>query len=92
MITGRVMISLHREPDASDYARDRRALSRLEESPDGAEVIVDIGARQYVSEDAAHWLHQHDHRLQIVIQGSSPSAVATFVRAARAGEWSVVGA
>lgn len=90
MITGRVYISLVREPGGDDWGCDRRALMMLASCPDGAEVVVDIGARAYVSEDAAQWLHEHDHRLQIFIHGSNPSAVATFVRAARAGEWSVI--
>lgn len=90
MITGRIRIPLMTEPSLDDLNRDRRALAVLEACPNGAQVLIDIGGRAYVSEDAARWLHDHDHRLSITIQGSDPRAVATFVRAARVGEWSVI--
>lgn len=89
MITGEVYINLVTEPEASSTI-DRRKLSVLDRCPDGARVLVDIGRRQYVSRDVATWLHEHDHRLAITIRGERPEAVARFVGAARAGEWSVV--
>ena len=42
-----------------------------------------VGDRDFVSEDAARWLHEHDHRLQLDIRGTNPAAVQRFVRAAR---------
>lgn len=92
MIAGRVIVDLARvEESASEEARhDRRQLAVLEHCPDGAEVIIRIGRRQYVTQDAAHWLHEHDERLSITIEGDLPDAVLNFVRAARAGDWSAV--
>lgn len=92
MITGSIYVPL---PELkgdwlNQASADRRALQVLDECPDGAVVIVDIGQREFVTEDAARWLHQHDHRLQIDIRGSQPIAVARFITAARAGTWSVV--
>ena len=92
MITGSVYISLARE--SSDWmdqgSDDRRALAVLRTCPDGASVVIDVGSRQYVSEDAAIWIQEEDHRLQIDIRGTDPTAVMRFVQAARAGTWSVV--
>lgn len=92
MITGSIYVSLPERRDDWMWQgnADRRALRVLDECPDGAVVIVDIGDRDFVTDDAARWLHQHDHRLQIDIRGSRPAAVARFVTAARAGTWSVV--
>ena len=92
MIAGKVVVDLGEEiDDAFDQARhDRNKLQVLDRCPDGVEVLVDIGRRGYVSQDAIHWLHQHDARLNITIMGAEPDAVQTLVRCARAGEWSVV--
>lgn len=89
MITGEVVIDLSSEGDPE--RSDRRRLAVLEHCPEGSRVVVNIGDRLFVTQDAARWLHQHDHRLTIVICGSRPHAVAQFIRAARAGEWSVAG-
>lgn len=88
-MTGAVRIDLSVEP-ASAPSRDRKQLSMLEACPDGARVIVDIGQRTYVSQDAAIWIHDHADRLLIEIVGAYPDAVSRFVQAARAGDWSVV--
>ena len=90
MIRGQITISLEREPDLANEGCDRRALGVLDRCPDGASVIVRIGRRRFVSQDAACWLHEHDHRLQITIDGDEPEGVLRFVQAARSGEWSVV--
>lgn len=89
MITGSVYVDLTKEPDVAD-SLDRRQLAVLEDCPDGARVVVDIGRRAFVTHDAAVWLHDHDHRLQIEIHGTNPGAVTRFVRAGRAGDWSVI--
>jgi hypothetical protein len=91
MIAGAVKLDLSREPEGDQLNRDRRLLQVLDLCPDGARVVVDIGSRQYVSQDAAHWLHKHDHRLQIEVIGTDPAAVLQFVLAGRAGDWSVTG-
>ncbi|SDS21275.1 hypothetical protein SAMN04488570_1381 [Nocardioides scoriae] len=92
MITGNVYVDLRKSSDDpyQECRADRRRLAVLERCPDGASVLVDIGRRQYISEDAARHLHEQDHRLAITIQGDLPEAVARFVRAARDAEWSVV--
>ena len=90
MITGSIYIDLSDEGDIIFDNRDRNALVVLEQCPDGAHVVVDIGGRKFVTEDAARWLHAHDHRLQVDIRGRRPDAVLRFVTAARAGTWSVV--
>lgn len=89
MITGAVTVDLTVEPELFD-SRDRQKLSVLSVCPDGVHVIVDIGRRQFVSQDAAVFLHEHDHRLDIVIHGDDPAAVLRYVQAARAGSWEVV--
>ena len=68
---------------------DRHLLDVLSRVPDGASVIVEIGCRKFVTQDAAIWLHEHDHRLEIEIHGTDPDAVARFIRAGRSGEWAV---
>lgn len=83
MITGCVTI------DLSDGSRDRQVLDVLCRIPSGAQVVVDIGARRYVTHDAALWLHEHDARLSIQVQGSDPQAVLAFVMAGRTGEWAI---
>ena len=90
MIAGAVKVDLSREPEGEHLSRDRRLLQVLELCPDGARVVVDIGGRKHVSQDAAHWLHDHDHRLQIEVIGTNPAAVLQFVLAGRAGDWSVL--
>lgn len=87
MITGATYVDLKVEPGTFDN-RDRRRLDLLSRCPDGSRVIVDIGRRRHLSEDAARWLHDNDHRLAIEIVGEDPDAVGVFVRAARAGDWS----
>jgi len=90
MITGAVRFDLTMEPGLIDN-RDRRVLAGLSQVPDGARAVVDIGSRQYITEDAAAWLHAHADRLLIEIQGTNAAAVRTFVAAGRAGgAWSVV--
>lgn len=92
MVTGAVYVDLTQEPDAAreTHARDRQRLAVLEHCPDGARVVVDIGRRQYVTDDAARWLHQHEPRLLIEIIGQRPEGVLRFVQAARADDWSIV--
>ena len=89
MISGSIRIDLAGDPD--DWLNaghaDRRALEAMRMCPDGARVIVDIGNRWHVTDDAIGWLHEHQQRLDIEIQGADPAAVAKFVRAARAGTW-----
>lgn len=91
MITGTVTIALREVANFLEQSSaDRRALDVLRHCPRGAHVVVDLGERTFVSEDAARALHEHDHDLQIEIRGSDPEAVARFVRAARAGSWDAV--
>jgi hypothetical protein len=90
MITAEIEVSLEREPDHDDPSRDRRALGVLEQCPDGAVVRVRIGRRRFISQDAAVFLHEQDHRLVIIIVGVYPDVVGRFVQAARAGEWAVI--
>lgn len=91
MISGTVYVDLSAfDAGAARLQRtDRYLLDVLNRVPDGARVVVDIGDRAHVSQDAAVWLHNHDHRLLIEIQGTNPDAVASFIRAGRAGEWQV---
>lgn len=90
MITGSVYVALPELEHGDQPHADRWALCVLDQCPDGASVVVDIGDRQYVTRDAAHWLKKNDHRLQIDIRGTKPEAVLRFVLAAREGDWSVV--
>jgi hypothetical protein len=97
VIGGRVVIHLGEMPSsrenpwADDQARwDRRQLMRLEECPDGADVVIDLGSRRHVVSDAACWIHQHDERLNITVQGEDPTAVSNLVRASRTGDWRLV--
>lgn len=84
MITGEVLVRLTTEPEVGSTL-DRRQLAVLDQCPDGARVVVDIGRRKYVPHDVVRCLHEHDHRLDITIRGESPNAIANFVQAARAG-------
>lgn len=88
MIGGVVTVDLTVEPELFD-SRDRQKLAVLGVCPDGVRVIVDIGRRQFVSQDAAFFLHEHDHRLSIEIHGEDPAAVLRYVQAARVGGWAV---
>ena len=91
MITGAVVVDLS-EVDSWDEVHqrtDRHLLDVLNRVPDGARVVVDIGSRRFVTQDAAAWLHEHDHRLQIEIRGIEPEAVAEFIRAGRTGKWAI---
>jgi len=88
VITGCILIDLSTEPTPGDN-RDRRLLDQLTAAPDGCRVVVNIGNRRFISQDAARWLHDHDHRLFIEIQGARTAAVARFVQAARSGDWSL---
>ena len=90
MITGQITISLEVEPDSGDWGRDRRALQALDTCPDGATVLVRIGRRRSISQDAATILHEHDHRLALIIDGAYPDVLGSFIQAARAGEWAVI--
>ena len=67
------------------YSSDRRELQVLERVPDGARVVVDIGARKWFNQDTAIWLHRHGDRLNIEITGRDPDVVDCLVRAARSG-------
>jgi hypothetical protein len=88
MIRASVYVDLSAEPE-SGSTLDRRKLSVLERCPTGAHVVVDFGQREFVSRDAAFWLHEQDSRLDIEIRAERPEAVARFVHAARAGDWQV---
>jgi hypothetical protein len=88
MISGAVTIDLTVEPELFDPL-DRQKLSMLSTCPDGVRVIVNIGRRRFVSQDAAFFLNEHDHRLSIEIHGDDPSSVLRYVQAARAGVWGV---
>ncbi|CUR54205.1 hypothetical protein NOCA2140028 [metagenome] len=88
MITACLAIDLTKDHD--DYGNsDRRALTELMEVPDGATAIVDIGARQFVSQDLASMLHEHGDRITIEIRGTDTRSLIRFVKAARDGYWSV---
>jgi hypothetical protein len=88
MITGCVRINLSQDDYSSQLQRtDRHLLDVLHRVPDGARVVVDIGDRKFVTQDAAAWLHEHDHRLSIEIHGTNPEAVAAFIHAGRSGDW-----
>lgn len=89
MISGTIYVDLSMADGSTERGQrpDRYLLDVLPRVPDGARVVVDIGNRQRVSQDAAVWLHDHNHRLEIEIRGTNPEAVATFIRAGRAGEW-----
>jgi len=89
VIRGEVYIDLTLEPDTGS-SQERRKLQVLQGCPDGAVVVVDIGRRNFVTHDAATWLHEHAGRLAITIRGTDPQAVAHFVSAARAGDWTAV--
>lgn len=90
MISGEIEVSIEREPDSEDWSRDRRALSVLERCPDGAVVRVRTGRRKLISQDAATFLHEQDHRLAIVIIGAYPEVISQFIQAVRTGEWAVI--
>jgi hypothetical protein len=94
VITGTVFIDLSEvDTGMAQFQRaDRYLLDVLSAVPDGARVVVNVGDRRYVSQDAAVWLHDHDHRLEIEIQGTDPRTVARFIRAARCGgDWQAAG-
>ena len=67
------------------YSSDRRRLQVLERVPDGARVVIDVGARQWFNQDTASWLHRHGERLNIEITGRDPNVVDRLVRGARSG-------
>lgn len=92
MITGTILIDLSGVDESmAVYQRgDRYLLDVLHMVPDAAHVVVDIGDRKFVTQDAATWLHEHEHRLSIEIRGTNPRAVQCFISAARSGEWAVV--
>jgi hypothetical protein len=91
VITGAVHIDLTAADYSSQLARtDRHLLDVLNRVPDGARVVVDIGNRKFVTQDAAAWLHEHDHRLSIEIHGTHPEAVAAFIHAGRTGDWGLI--
>lgn len=81
MITGTVVVNLTLAEDGREQLDvDRRALSVLPVCPDGAHVLIDLGARRYVSHEVAHLVHEHEHRLLLDIRGAHPAAVADLVR------------
>ena len=87
MVTGSVYIDLSHEPDTCSSA-DRQSLASIEHVPDGARVVVEIGARQFLSSDAVRFLHPHAERLEIDVRGTSGAQVRTWVEAIRAGrDW-----
>lgn len=89
MVTGSVRVDLSVEPDTFSNA-DRNALAQLDQVPDGAHVVVDVGSRRFVSVDAAKWLHRNAHRLAIEIQGTPAADIRAWVDAARGGRlWEV---
>gem|GEM_PF-2820896 len=92
MITGSVYVDLTREPSIAgdDQGQDRRALDVLDRCPAGSHVVVDIGEREFVTRDAATWLGRNAERLLIEVRGTDLAAVTRFVRAGRAGDWSVI--
>lgn len=90
MVTGSVRVDLTVEPDTFSNA-DRTALAALDSVPDGAHVVVDVGARRFVSIDSARWLHRNADRLDIEIQGTPAADIRAWVDAARGGRlWDVV--
>lgn len=88
MITGTVAIDLSRTDNgmASEVARqDRRRLVALERCPDGAHVVIDVGGRSWLYEDALAMLRRHGDRLSIELVGAEPAMLAELVPAARRG-------
>lgn len=77
------------EPDLLS-SHDRRELQLLDDAPTGAHVVVDIGSRQWVSDDTAQWLHRHVDRLNIEISGTQRANIRAWMDAARTGSAGVV--
>lgn len=89
MIRGQVYVDLRTEPELFSTL-DRQRLSILDRCPSGATVIVDLGARDFLTADTLYWIKHHEARLDIVIQAQDPEAVARFVLGGRAGHAEVV--
>jgi hypothetical protein len=84
MVTGSVRVDLSVEPDLCGTA-DKHALAPLDDVPDGAHVVVDVGDRRYVPLDAATWLRRNAHWLNLEIQGTPSADIRAWVDAARGG-------
>lgn len=85
-IAGRVTIDLSADLDTFDPGYDdRRRLDVLHRCPDGVEVVIQLGQRQYLTEGAVQWIHEHGDRLRITIEGPFPDTLMDIVRATRAG-------
>ena len=53
---------------------DRWALDSLSRIPDGARLIVEVKARELLTDSAVAWLRDHAHRLNIEVAASTPEA------------------
>lgn len=82
-VTGTLFLDIS---DEGDWGDDRRRLEPLQRTPDGAHVVIDVGARWTVSVDGAEWIHPHADRLDVEIVGTSPDAVRHWCSAARLGQ------
>jgi hypothetical protein len=89
-VTGVVRIDLsHEDLTASGYdqgRRDRWKVMGLEGCPDGARVVVSVGARTFIWPDTARELHRQARRLHIEVDGTDPRAVGRWITAVRTGE------
>lgn len=90
MVTGACYVDLSTEPTDVFDNRDRRELAALEFVPDGARLVVFVGARRWVTDDAARWLHNQSDRLLIEVQGSPNGDVRRWVEAIRTGKVGVI--
>ena len=84
MLTASIYVDLTTEPGLFDSS-ERRALTALENVPDGARVVVDVGSRRCPTQDAANYLHRHVNRLQIELQGTPTADMRAWLDAVRLG-------
>lgn len=65
---------------------DRRALMTIDDIPDGARLIVNVGDRDLLMPSAPKILCEHSDRLNIEIAASSPQSARRWYDAIKAGE------
>lgn len=89
MLTASVYIDLSTEPDLLS-SHDRRELAALDQVPDGAHVVIDIGSRQWANDDVARIVHRHVDRLDIELKGTTRANLRLWVNACRTGSMEAV--
>lgn len=89
MLTATVTVNLdHEEPgyfQDLDYI-DRHALQHVESIPNGAHLIIVVGARRWPTNSAVTWLKPHIDRLDIELVAADSWAARRWLDAIKSGE------